>query len=205
MNELKAWDLQFYQDECDTIFFVDEVGRGCLCGDVVACAIAVPKDFFIVEVKDSKKISPKKREMIYDRVVESGIKFAIGSVSPERIDEINILQATYEAMNMAIRSLSDLCKKAPTLILVDGNAGDVSGPCEFVPKGDSTSFGIGCASIIAKVHRDNMCIEWSKLYPGYGIEQHKGYGTKQHRKAILEKGPTPIHRKSFLRNILKGV
>ncbi len=201
-NELKKWDLENYYNKYRVVFYVDEVGRGCLCGDVVSCAVAIPKSYFLEGVKDSKKLTPKKREALKKQLVSDGIDFAFGRVSSKVIDEINILNATYVSMNKAIQSLSDKLKLNPDVIVVDGNPGKVKGPCLFLPKGDQNSFGVACASILAKQYRDSLCADWENKYPGYQIDKHKGYGTKVHRQKLLELGPSPIHRQSFLGKIL---
>lgn len=183
---------------------IDEVGRGCLAGDVVACAIIMPKDLLIEGVNDSKKLTAKKREILYDNIIEQAVAVGIGSVDNKTIDEINIKKSTFLAMKKAISNLKD--KKgnsiSPDFLLIDAEKLDVDIPQKNVIKGDEKCHGIAAASIIAKVYRDRQCIKWAEEYIGYGLEKNKGYGTKEHREAILAKGPTPIHRMSFLKNIL---
>ena len=183
-----------------TICGIDEAGRGPLCGPVVAGAVILPKNCDILYINDSKKLSEKMRDVLYDEITSGAIAWGVGIVSPERIDEINILQATYEAMKIAIDNL----KVTPDILLND--AVIIPGiDIEQVKiiKGDAKSQSIAAASIIAKVTRDRMMAEYDKMYPGYGFAQHKGYGTKAHVEALKEYGPSPIHRKSFLTKILK--
>lgn len=176
---------------------IDEVGRGPLAGPVVAGAVILPSDCEILYLNDSKKLSEKKRELLYDEIMEKAVATGIGLVSPERIDEINILQATYEAMRMAVSQL----KVEPALLLND--AVTIPGiATEQVPiiKGDAKSVSIAAASIIAKVTRDRMMVEYEELYPGYGFASNKGYGSAMHIAALKEMGPCAIHRRSFIKN-----
>lgn len=177
---------------------IDEVGRGPLAGPVVAAAVILPKEEKILYLNDSKKLSEKKREALFEEIQEKALAIGIGVVSSQRIDEINILQATYEAMREAISNL----KVTPTVLLNDAVViPEVDVPQEGIIKGDGKSASIAAASIVAKVTRDSMMKEYEEKYPGYGFASHKGYGTKAHREAILLHGMTPIHRKSFLKKI----
>ena len=176
---------------------IDEVGRGPLAGPVVAGAVILPKDCDILYINDSKKLSEKKREELYDIIMEKAVACGIGYATPERIDEINILQATYEAMREAISKLS----VTPDLLLNDA----VTIPkvtIKQVPiiKGDAKSISIGAASIIAKVTRDRLMVEYDKLFPEYDFAGNKGYGSQAHIDALKKYGPTPIHRRSFIKN-----
>ena len=178
---------------------IDEAGRGPLAGPVVAGAVILPKDCRILYINDSKKLSAKKREELFDIIKEEAVSVGIGMASPERIDEINILQATYEAMRQAIANLSI----KPELLLND--AVMIPGvDIKQVPiiKGDAKSISIGAASIMAKVYRDHMMEEYDKVFPGYDFASNKGYGSKEHIEALHRLGPCPIHRCSFLKNIL---
>jgi len=185
---------------------IDEVGRGCLLGDVVACAIIMPKGLLIDGVKDSKKLSAKKREYLYDIILDNCIAYGIGRVEAKIIDEINIKQATRMAMKMAVENLVDKLgnKIYPDYLLIDAEKVYLDIPQDGIIKGDDKSHGISCASIIAKVYRDRLCIEWGNKYPEYNIEKHKGYGTKVHYEKIDEFGITEIHRTTFLKKILSG-
>lgn len=174
---------------------IDEVGRGPLAGPVVAGAVILPKNCDILYINDSKKLSEKKRSLLYDEIMEKAVAVGIGCVSWERIDEINILQATYEAMRQAIAALST----APDLLLNDAvTIPGVDIPQVPIIKGDAKSASIGAASIIAKVTRDRMMVEYHSLYPQYGFDANKGYGTKAHIEALQQYGPCPIHRRSFI-------
>lgn len=178
---------------------IDEVGRGPLAGPVVAGAVILPQDCEILYLNDSKKLSEKKREALYDEIMEKAIAVGLGVVSPARIDEINILQATYEAMRMAIDNL----KVRPDVLLNDA----VTIPLVTIPqipiiKGDAKSVSIAAASIIAKVTRDRMMVQYEDMFPGYGFASNKGYGSAMHIDTLKKMGPTPIHRKSFIKNFV---
>ena len=174
----------------------DEAGRGPLCGPVVAAAVILPTDNEIPGLNDSKKLTEKRREALFDIIKEKAIAYAIAEATPDEIDEINILNASMLAMKRAVDALSVKADFA----LIDGNCSrgfDI--PTETVVKGDSKSASIAAASILAKVTRDRGCIELDREYPQYGIAKHKGYPTKMHMDAVKEFGPSPIHRKSFLK------
>ncbi len=180
---------------------IDEAGRGPLAGPVAAAAVILPEDCKILYVNDSKKLSEKKREMLYDEIMDQAVSVGIGIVGPGRIDEINILQATYEAMREAVSELSP----CPDVSLNDAvTIPGLPGSVRQVPiiKGDAKSLSIAAASIIAKVSRDRMMREYDKLYPEYGFAGHKGYGSAEHIAAVRKYGMTPIHRRSFLKNLL---
>ncbi len=177
---------------------IDEVGRGPLAGPVVAGAVILPKDCDILYLNDSKQLTEKKREELYDVIMEKAVAVGLGFVSPERIDEINILQATYEAMREAVGKLLP----APDILLND--AVTIPGiTLRQVPiiKGDAKSISIAAASIVAKVTRDRLMAEYDKVYPEYGFASNKGYGAASHMDALRKLGPTPIHRRSFIKNI----
>lgn len=175
---------------------IDEAGRGPLSGPVVAAACVLAPGTEIPGLNDSKKLSPKKREQLYDLVIEKADDFAIGFATPEEIDEINILNATMLAMRRAIAALQTPADYA----LVDGNCTrDYPIPARAIVKGDSLSMSIAAASILAKVTRDRLCLEDDKQYPEYGFAKHKGYGTAEHIAALRQYGPCPIHRKTFLK------
>lgn len=183
---------------------IDEVGRGCLAGDVLACAVIMPKGIMIPEVNDSKKLSPKKREELYEKIVDKAIAIGIGRIGPETIDKINIKESTRLAMKEAALNLIDKNDNiiTPDYLLIDAEKVPIKIPQMSLIKGDERSHGIACASIVAKVYRDKLCEIWGKEYEGYKIGKNKGYGTKEHREAVKRKGPSPIHRMSFLKNIL---
>ena len=197
LRSMRSYEQEF--GEFHGICGIDEAGRGPLAGPVSAAAVILPADCEILFLNDSKKLSPNKRALLYDEIKEKAIAWGIAMVSPERIDEINILQACYEAMREAVRSLS----VPPDLLLND--AVTIPGlPMQQVPiiKGDAKSVSIAAASVLAKVERDRRMEEYDRLYPGYGFAKHKGYGTAQHIAALRELGPCPIHRRSFIRKIL---
>ena len=178
---------------------IDEVGRGPLAGPVVAGAVILPADCEILWLNDSKKLSEKKRELLYDEIMEKAVAVGIGAVSPERIDEINILQATYEAMRIAISKLS----VKPDLLLNDAvKIPGVELPQIPIIKGDAKSVSIAAASIVAKVTRDRMMVQYEDLYPGYEFASNKGYGSARHIAALKSLGPCPIHRRSFIGNFV---
>ncbi|MBR5597228.1 MAG: ribonuclease HII [Lachnospiraceae bacterium] len=176
---------------------IDEVGRGPLAGPVVAGAVILPKDCDILYINDSKKLSEKKREELYDIIMEKAVAVGLGYASPQRIDEINILQATYEAMREAIRNLT----VSPDILLNDAvTIPEVTVKQIPIIKGDAKSVSIGAASIIAKVTRDRLMVEYDKVFPEYGFASNKGYGAALHIEALKKYGPTPIHRRTFIKN-----
>jgi ribonuclease HII len=185
--------------EYEFICGIDEVGRGPLAGPVVAGAVILPKDCSIMYVNDSKKLSEKKREELYDIIMEQAVSVGLGYVDNNRIDEINILQATYEAMRQAISKLSP----SPDILLNDAvTIPDVSIKQIPIIKGDAKSISIASASIVAKVTRDRLMVEYDRQYPGYDFAGNKGYGSAKHIEAIKSLGPTPIHRRSFIGNFI---
>lgn len=185
--------------DCTYICGIDEVGRGPFAGPVVAGAVILPKDDPILYLNDSKKLSEKKREALYDEIMERAVATGIGIVSPARIDEINILQATYEAMREAVSKLS----REPDLLLNDAvTIPEMTIMQVPIIKGDAKSVSIAAASILAKVTRDRLMIEYDKILPEYGFAGHKGYGSKEHIAAIQKYGPSPIHRRTFIKNFM---
>ena len=177
---------------------VDEVGRGPLAGPVVCCAVIMPLTDLIEGVDDSKKLTEKKREALYDVIKEKAIAYSIQEISETEIDEINILNAVKKCMVKAVEGLS----VKPDITLVDGVDTHLPINAEYIIKGDANSYNIACASIVAKVYRDNLMKEYAKEFPEYGIEKHKGYGTKVHTDKIKEIGPCRLHRKTFIKNFL---
>lgn len=194
--------MKVYEKEYEShgwICGIDEVGRGPLCGPVVASAVILPKDCQILYLNDSKKLSEKKREELYDVIMEQAIAVGVGMATPQRIDEINILQATYEAMRQAISNLN----VKPAVLLNDAvTIPEVDIPQIPIIKGDAKSVSIAAASIIAKVTRDRMMVEYDRIYPGYDLASNKGYGTKVHMEALKTVGPCEIHRRTFIKNIV---
>ncbi len=180
---------------------VDEAGRGPLAGPVCAAAVILPEGLVIEGLNDSKKLTEKKREALYDVIKEKALAYSIAFATVEEIEEYNILQATFMAMTRAVEGLS----VTPDYALIDGNKipPQLTVPAQAVISGDALSYSIAAASVLAKVTRDRYMVEMDEKYPAYDFKKHKGYGTKVHREAILEVGPSPIHRMSFLKNILK--
>lgn len=198
MSELTMWEIEerCHEEGYQVICGVDEAGRGPLAGPVCAAAVILPDHIEIPGLNDSKKLSDKKRRELFPIIKEQAIAYGIGLASQEEIDEINILQATYLAMERALDQLS----VRPDLVLIDGNrARDFGISVQTVVKGDSLSANIAAASVLAKVTRDDIMVELAKEYPGYGFEVHKGYGTKAHYAALDELGVSPIHRETFLK------
>ena len=190
-------EYEYTYEACSHICGIDEAGRGPLAGPVVAAAVILPKDCQILYLNDSKKLSQQKREFLYEEITKKALAYGIGMASPGRIDEINILRATYEAMSQAVEKLGIL----PDILLND--AVTIPGiDIMQVPviKGDAKSVSIAAASILAKVTRDRMMTEYDKIYTQYGFAKHKGYGTALHIEALHKHGPCPIHRRTFLKN-----
>ena len=201
LNKLKEFENKLYKDGIKYIAGIDEAGRGPLAGPVVIGCVIMPQDSFIEYVNDSKKVSETKREMLYDKIKNEAIAWSTGIVWQDEIDEINILNATKKGLTNSLKEL----EIKPDLILVDAltNIDTLGIPYRSIIKGDAKSYSIAAASIIAKVTRDRIMRQWDELYPEYGFEKHKGYGTKMHIDAIKEYGPCPLHRKSFIKNFIK--
>lgn len=198
IENMRVYEKKY--DHCQYICGIDEVGRGPLAGPVVTCAVILPKDCRILYVNDSKKLSEKKREELYEIIMREALDVSIGIESPEVIDEINILQATYSAMRKSIEGL----KVKPDVVLADAvTIPGISCPQEPIIKGDAKSITIAAASIVAKVTRDRMMQEYDKLYPEYDFASNKGYGTEKHVQALKTIGPSPIHRHSFIGNFVE--
>lgn len=197
LEQMKSYEYTY--EACSAICGIDEAGRGPLAGPVVAGAVILPRDCTILFLNDSKKLSEKKREALFVEIKEKALAWSVGIVGPDVIDEINILQATYEAMRQAIAGLSI----TPDILLNDAvTIPGVSVMQVPIIKGDAKSVSIAAASILAKVTRDHMMAEYDTLFPEYGFAKHKGYGTAAHMAVLKETGPCPIHRRSFLKNIV---
>lgn len=200
LQNLKQIEEEIYNKNSNIEYIcgIDEAGRGPLAGPVVVASVIMSRDSMIEGVNDSKKVSEKKREEIYQKIVEEAISYGVGIIDQDKIDEINILNATKLGLTTSIKEL----KVKPNIILVDALRGiDTLGiPYESIIKGDAKTYSIAAASIIAKVTRDRIMRQWDEIYPMYGFEKHKGYGTAAHIQAIKEYGLCPIHRKSFTKN-----
>lgn len=209
LEELKIIENQLRLEGFQYIAGVDEVGRGPLAGPVVAAAVVLPADFDVLGVDDSKKLSEKKRNQLYEEIIEKALCYGVGQRDNQIIDQINILEATKEAMTEAIENaeamLMERFGEEISYVLFDAMKIEaVEKPQQALIKGDSRSVSIAAASIVAKVTRDRQMIDYHGKYPYYGFESNKGYGTKAHYEGIAEHGITPIHRKTFLKNIVKG-
>ena len=197
LDGMLAYERKY--EACGLLCGIDEAGRGPLAGPVVAGAVILPKDCRILYLNDSKKLSEKRREALFDEIKEKAVAWGVGMASPARIDEINILQATYEAMREAVGNLQ--C--APQLLLNDAvRIPGLEIPQVPIIKGDAKSLSIAAASVLAKVTRDRLMKEYDKVMPEYGFAAHKGYGSAAHIEALKEYGPSPIHRQSFIKNFL---
>ncbi len=198
LTVLKEEENKLYSNNIKYICGIDEAGRGPLAGPVVVGAVILPEDSFIEGVNDSKKISEKKREKLYDIITQEAIAYSVGIVDQKTIDEINILNATKLGVKLALEGL----KQKPELIMIDAlnNLDTLEIPYISVVKGDAKNYCIAAASIIAKVTRDRMMKEWDEVYPIYGFAKHKGYGTAEHIRMLKENGPCSLHRKSFIKN-----
>lgn len=200
LNKMMEYENELYSEGYDIIAGIDEAGRGPLAGPVVACAVILQKGEYIEGLNDSKKISPKKREKLYDEIINKCVAYSLGIVDNNIIDEINILESTRLAMKKAIEGLS----VEPNYLLIDAETHvDTKIPLKGIVKGDSLSVSIAAASIIAKVTRDRMLIEFDEQYPQYEFSKHKGYGTALHIQKIGQYGLTPIHRKTFCGKFVK--
>lgn len=193
--KIKEIDEEFFKKGVKYVAGIDEAGRGPLAGPVVVACVIMPEDSMIEGVNDSKKVSEKKREALYEKIIEEAICYGVGIINQDEIDELNILRATKKGLTMALSQM----EIKPNVILVDALTGiDTLGiPYKSIIKGDANSYSIAAASIIAKVTRDRIMREWDKVYPEYGFAGHKGYGTAKHIAAIKEYGLCPLHRRSF--------
>lgn len=210
LQELQKIERKLYEQGIKSICGIDEAGRGPLAGPVVVASVIMPEHSMIEGVNDSKKVSEKKREMIYEQIIQEAVAYGVGIIGQQEIDKINILNATKEGLTTCIKELEkDLQEKKrefekPDIILVDAltkiNTDGIS--YQSIIKGDAKSYSIAAASIIAKVTRDRIMRQWDEVYPEYGFEKHKGYGTKVHIAAIKEYGPCPLHRKTFIKNFI---
>lgn len=200
LKQLKQMEQELYKKGFETIAGIDEAGRGPLAGPVVVAGVIMPKDSMIEGVNDSKKVSEKKREKLYDQIIEEAISYSVAIIGQDCIDEINILNATKQGVTTVVEELD----VKPDLILVDAltHINTKGIPYDSVIKGDAKCYSIAAASILAKVTRDRIMRQWDEIYPQYGFAKHKGYGTSAHILAIKEYGLCPIHRRSFTKNFI---
>ena len=200
LNTLKIIEEDLQKKGFEKICGIDEAGRGPLAGPVVVAGVIMPKDSFIEGVNDSKKVSEKKRELLYDKILDEAVSYSVAIIGQDVIDEINILNATKKGVTSVVEGLDT----KPNLIIIDALEHiDTKGvPYESIIKGDAKCYSIAAASIVAKVTRDRIMREWDKVYPQYGFAKHKGYGTAAHIAAIKEYGLCPIHRRSFTKNFI---
>lgn len=200
LTNLKEHEKELHEKGFKYICGIDEAGRGPLAGPVVVAAVIMPQESMIEGVNDSKKISEKKREALYDQIIKEAISYGVAIIGQDEIDNINILNATKKGLTMSLENLTE----KPDLILVDAleHINTLGIPYESIIKGDAKAYSISAASIIAKVTRDRIMREWAEIYPEYGFEIHKGYGTAKHISAIKEYGLCPIHRKSFTKKFV---
>ena len=200
LTKLKEIERELYQKGFDKICGIDEAGRGPLAGPVVIAGVIMPRDSMIEGVNDSKKVSEKKREKLYDLIIEEAISYSVAVIGQDIIDEINILNATKEGVTQVVKGLD----VKPDLILVDAltHINTKGIPYDSIIKGDAKCYNIAAASIIAKVTRDRIMRQWDEIYPIYEFSKHKGYGTAEHIRIIKENGPCILHRKSFIKNFI---
>lgn len=200
LTNLKRYEENLYNEGLKYICGIDEAGRGPLAGPVVVGAVVMPRDSMLEFMNDSKKVTEKRRELLYEEIINTSLAYGIGIISQEEIDKINILNATKKGLHEALGQVIEKLKQKPDIIIVDAlREIDTFGiTYESIIKGDATCYSISAASILAKVTRDRIMAEWDKIYPQYGFAMHKGYGTAKHIQAIKEYGPCPLHRKSFI-------
>lgn len=200
LKNYKQIEKEIYENGYKNICGIDEAGRGPLAGPVVVAGVIMPKDSMIEGVNDSKKVSEKKREMLYDKIIEEAISYSIAIIGQDIIDKINILQATKQGVTSVVKGLD----VKPNLIIIDAlqNIDTTGIQYKSIIKGDEKCYSIGAASILAKVTRDRIMRQWDEVYPQYGFAKHKGYGTSAHIQAIKEYGLSPIHRRSFTKNFV---
>ena len=205
LNMLKAEEEKLYiEKNMKYICGIDEAGRGPLAGPVVVGAVVMPRDSKIEWVNDSKKVTEKRREILYDKITEEALAWGVGIISEKEIDEINILNATKMGLHLALGEVIEKLGQKPDIVIVDAlkDIDTFQIPYQSIIKGDATRYSISCASIIAKVTRDRIMRQWNEIYPVYDFEKNKGYGTAEHIKALKDYGPCQIHRKSFIKHFV---
>ena len=204
LDNLKKDEENLYNEGYKFICGIDEAGRGPLAGPVVVGAAVMPRDSKLEWVNDSKKVTEKRREILYDRITEEALAWGVGIISEKEIDELNILNATKKGLHLALGEVIEKLKQKPDIVIVDAlrEIDTFEIPYQSIIKGDATCYSISCASILAKVTRDRIMREWNEVYPMYDFEKNKGYGTAEHIKALKQYGPCPIHRRTFIKHFV---
>lgn len=204
LTNLKKYEENLYSEGNNLICGVDEAGRGPLAGPVAVGAVVMKKDSMLEWINDSKKVTEKRREILYDRIIEDSLAWSVRLISEKDIDELNILNATKKGVTLAIKDIIEQLKTKPDIIILDAlrEIDTFNIPYQSIIKGDANCYSISCASILAKITRDRLMKEYDEKYPEYGFAKHKGYGTKMHIDAIKQYGPTEIHRKTFIENFV---